>query len=81
VNLVAAALNDNPEISRQVVVNVCRNESGTAITLTIQELHDGFVVADRQQVYTWRVGQPLPGDQTIAQAISQINQAISAIEV
>jgi glycine/D-amino acid oxidase-like deaminating enzyme len=81
VNLVAAALNDNPEISRQVIVNVCRTESGTAITVIIQELHDGFVATGNQQVYVWRSGQQLPADPVVADVISRINQAVAQIEV
>jgi len=80
VDTVAAALNDNPTISRQVLLSATRSESGTSITIVIQQLADGKPTNDRQ-VFTWRVGQQLPADATVAQVISQVNQALSAIEV
>jgi len=79
-DLVAAALNDNPAISRQVLLSAMRSESGTRITLIIQELADGYPT-DRRQVFTWHAGHNLPSDSTIASVISQVNQALSAIEV
>ena len=77
---VAAALNDNPTISRQVLVSAMRQESGTSITLVLQELADGKPSGNRQ-TFVWRTGQPLPDDPVVSQAISSINQALSAIEV
>lgn len=77
---VAAALNDNPTISRQVLLSATRSESGTGITIVIQQLADGKPTNDRQ-VFTWRGGQQLPADPTVAQVISQVNQSLSAIEV
>jgi len=79
-DLVAAALNDNPAISRQVLLSAMRSESGTRITLIIQELADGYPT-DRRQVFTWHAGHNLPSDSTIASVISQVNQALSTIEV
>jgi len=80
VDTVAAALNDNPAISRQVLLSATRSESGASITLVIQQLADGRPTNDRQ-VFTWRAGEQLPSDATVAQVISQVNQALSAIEV
>lgn len=77
---VAAALNDNPEISRQVLVSVNRGESGTAVTVMINELHDGRP-SGQSQAFTYRTGGQLPDDPVIASAISQIVQAVSQIEV
>lgn len=77
---VAAALNDNPTLSRQVLVSAMRMESGTSITLVIQELADGKPSGNRQ-TFVWRTGQALPDDPVVSQVISSINQAISAIEV
>ncbi len=77
---VAAALNDNPTISRQVLVSAMRQESGTSITLVIQELADGKPSGNRQ-TFVWRAGQPLPDDPVVSQVISSINQSLSAIEV
>ncbi|GIW59031.1 MAG: hypothetical protein KatS3mg087_0097 [Patescibacteria group bacterium] len=77
---VAAALNDNPTISRQVLVSAVRQESGTSITLVLQELADGKPSGNRQ-TFVWRTGQPLPDDPVVSQVISSINQALSAIEV
>ena len=79
-NTVAAALNDNPTISRQVLVSAVRQESGTSITLVIQELADGKPSGNRQ-TFVWRTGQPLPDDPVVSQVISSINQSLSAIEV
>jgi len=77
---VAAALNDNPTISRQVLVSAMRQESGTSITLVLQELADGKQSGNRQ-AFVWRTGQPLPDDPVVSQVISSINQSLSAIEV
>lgn len=77
---VAAALNDNPEVSKQVLVSVNRGESGTAVTVMINELHDGRP-SGISQVFTYRTGGTLPDDPIIASVISQIVQAVSAIEV
>lgn len=79
-NTVAAALNDNPTLSRQVIVSALRQESGTSITLVIPELADGKPSGNRQ-TFVWRTGQPLPDDPVVSQVISSINQAMSAIEV
>ncbi len=79
-NTVAAALNDNPTISRQVLVSAMRQESGTSITLVIQELADGKPSGNRQ-TFVWRPGQALPDDPVVSQVISSINQSLSAIEV
>jgi len=79
-NTVAAALNDNPTLSRQVIVSALRQESGTRITLVIPELADGKPSGNRQ-TFVWRTGQPLPDDPVVSQVISSINQAMSAIEV
>ncbi len=77
---VAAALNDNPTISRQVLVSAVRQESGTSVTLLVQELADGKPSGNRQ-TFVWRAGQPLPDDPVVSQVISSINQSLSAIEV
>ena len=79
-NTVAAALNDNPTLSRQVLVSALRQESGTSITLVIQKLADGIPSGNRQ-TFVWRTGQPIPDDPVVSQVISSINQAMSAIEV
>jgi len=79
-NTVATALNDNPEISRHVLVSVNRGESGTAVTVMINELHDGRP-SGQSQAFTYRTGGQLPDDPVIASAISQIVQAVSQIEV
>ncbi len=77
---VAAALNDNPEISKQVLVSVNRSETGTAVTVMINELHDGRP-SGVSQIFTYRTGGALPDNPVIASVISQIVQAVSAIEV
>lgn len=77
---VAAALNDNPEISRQVLVSVNRGESGTAVTVMINELHGGRP-SGQSQAFTYRTGGSLPSDPVIANVVSQIVQAVSQIEV
>jgi len=80
VDTVAAALNDNPTISRQVLLSATRSESGTNITLVIQELADGKPSGNRQ-TFVWRTGQSLPDDPVVSHVISSINQSLSAIEV
>ena len=77
---IAAALNDNPTLSRQVLVSAVRQESGTSITLVIQQLADGKPSGNRQ-AFVWRTGQSLPDDPVVSQVISSINQSLSAIEV
>lgn len=77
---VAAALNDNPEISKQVLVSVNRNENGTTVTVLINELHDGRP-SGQSQAFTYRTGGSLPSDPVIANVVSQIVQAVSQIEV